>query len=413
MSQSAIVTPIRSASRALMQHAAPATSLHTRFVSVRQATMNLAAGLSGEDCALQSMPDASPVKWHLAHTTWFFETFVLEQAVPRYRHFHPQFRVLFNSYYVGVGERHPRPERGLLSRPTLEDVLRYRVHVDAHMAALLEDDEAQPQKLRELIELGLHHEQQHQELILMDILHAFSRNPGDPAYDKAWTGAASRADAAWLEVPSGLYMIGHEDDGFAFDNESARHRVWLDPFEISDRLVTAGEYRAFIEDGGYVRPNLWLSDGWAIVEAEGWQAPLYWRAEAQGWNTFSLAGRQPIDDAAPVTNVSYYEAEAYARWAGARLPSEAEWEVAATQLPLSQIADSAWQWTASAYLPYPGFRRAEGAVGEYNGKFMINQMVLRGGASITPAGHARRTYRNFFPPSTRWAFSGIRLARDA
>jgi ergothioneine biosynthesis protein EgtB len=380
-----------------------------RYRTIRTHTETLAAPLSPEDCQLQSMPDASPVKWHLAHGSWFFETFLLAPRLAAYRIFDPAFAVLFNSYYVGVGERHPRAERGLVSRPALDEVLAYRLHVDAAMARVIPllDDEGLA-----LLELGLQHEQQHQELILMDIQHALSRNPADPAYDRAWRVPIDRGPADWRDVPGGLHSIGHSGEGFAFDNEGAAHRVFLEPFAVRTTLVTNGEYAAFIEDGGYRRPELWLSDGWAEVERQGWAAPLYWRAEEKGWSRFSLAGRAPLVPDEPVLHLSYYEAEAFARWAGARLPTEAEWEVAARLGLLRQQADAGWQWTGSAYLPYPGFRTAEGAVGEYNGKFMINQMVLRGGCVATPPGHARATYRNFFPPASRWMFSGLRLVRE-
>ncbi len=384
----------------------PATGVALRYAAVRAATLALAAPLSPEDCQMQSMADASPVKWHLAHTSWFFETFLLS-ALPGYRVFDPAFAVLFNSYYVSVGNRHPRAERGLITRPSLAEVFAYRAHVDAAMAVLLDGPCA-----TDLVELGLQHEQQHQELILMDVLHAFSLNPNAPVYAPTRHAPDADGPASWLAVPGGIHEIGHDGNGFAFDNEGARHRVWIDAFEIADRLVTAGEYAAFIADGGYRRPELWLSDGWTAVEEGGWSAPLYWREADGGWSLFSLAGEQPLDPDAAVINLSFYEADAFARWAGGRLPTEAEWEVAATTFVLRQQDNTAWQWTGSAYLPYPGFRQAEGAVGEYNGKFMINQMVLRGGASITPDGHSRPTYRNFFPPAARWAFSGIRLARD-
>lgn len=356
------------------------------------------------------MPDASPVKWHLAHTSWFFETFLLGALLPDYRPFNPAFSVLFNSYYVGVGERYPRPSRGLLTRPSLEEVHAYREHVDTGMVALMDIID---QLLWEgLVELGLQHEQQHQELILMDIQHALSCNPLQPEYRPPTATRRDRASSRWIDIPGGLYEIGHDGAGFAFDNEAPRHRVWLEPFRIADRLVTAGEYLLFIADGGYQRPEYWLSDGWATLEAEGWTAPLYWQDEGEEWTCFSLEGRRRLDPAAPVFHVSYYEADAFARWAKCRLPTEAEWEVAAAQVLLREVSDQAWQWTASPYVAYPGFAPAAGAVGEYNGKFMVNQYVLRGGSLATPSGHARLTYRNFFPPSARWAFSGIRLARS-
>jgi len=390
---------------------APDARLIERFDRIRAATEALAAPLSAEDCQVQSMPDVSPTKWHLAHLSWFFETFLLGPHLAGYRCFDPAYAVLFNSYYVGVGDRHPRPERGLLSRPSLDEILAYRRHVDDAMRRLLEDPD--PAWLL-LVELGLQHEEQHQELILMDIQHVLSRNPTDPAYSQAPPALSCiRGPAEWLSIPGGLYEIGHDGAGFAFDNEGPRHRTWLEPFDIADRLVTAGEYRNFIDDDGYRRAELWLSDGWDMVVAEAWNAPLYWRQDADGWTRFSLSGRLPLAAEEPVLHLSYYEADAFARWSGNRLPTEAEWEVAAVQGGLRQRDELGWQWTASPYVAYPGFRPDTGAVGEYNGKFMINQMVLRGGSFATPQGHARPTYRNFFPPAARWAFSALRLARDA
>ena len=382
-----------------------------RYVRVRARTEDLVAPLSAEDCQVQSMPDASPAKWHLAHVSWFFETFLLRPHLPGYETCCPDYAVLFNSYYVAIGERHPRPQRGLLTRPSLDEVMAYRRHVDAAMAELME--RVAYAEWAGLVELGCQHEEQHQELILMDIQHALSCNPLQPAYVQTRTSSDTRAARAggWRDVPGGLYEIGHKGDGFHFDNEAPRHRVWLEPFSISERLVTAGEYRAFMEDGGYSRPELWLSEGWDWVAREGWQAPLYWSESEAGWSRFSLAGKRPVDPAEAVLHVSYYEADAFARWSGARLPTEAEWEVAAGHVPLAQLDDWGWQWTASAYLPYPGYAAPPGAVGEYNGKFMINQMVLRGGSLATPEGHARPTYRNFFPAGARWAFTAIRLVR--
>jgi ergothioneine biosynthesis protein EgtB len=392
--------------------AAPARDSNTvqRYLKIRTASEALAVPLSAEDCQVQSMPDASPTKWHLAHTSWFFETFLLAEHQPGYRPFDPAYAVLFNSYYVSVGERHPRPERGLLSRPSLDEVRAYRRHVDEAMLRLLQGCVAPA--LAALVELGLQHEQQHQELILMDIQHALSCNPLEPAYGADPTPRLETTEAGWSNIPGGVYEIGHAGDTFAFDNEYPRHRVWLESFQIADQLVSARDYLRFIEEGGYRRPELWLSDGWACAEAEGWEAPLYWRKERDGWTRFSLRGRQPLEPAEPVLHISYYEADAFARWTGKRLPTEAEWEVAASQGRLHKLYDQGWQWTASAYSPYPGFRPAEGAVGEYNGKFMVNQMVLRGGSLVTPPGHARLTYRNFFPAAARWAFSAIRLAND-
>jgi ergothioneine biosynthesis protein EgtB len=404
-----------------------------RYRSVRQKTLELAAPLSAEDCALQSMPDASPVKWHLAHTTWFFETFLLEQQ-PRYRRFDPAYRVLFNSYYDAVGDRHPRPERGMLSRPGVDEVLAYRRHVDNAMWRLISTQKF-PQSL---VELGVQHEQQHQELILTDLKHLLSRNPLKPAYQKQWPLTPIRARAQrWIAFEGGLHEIGHAGPEFAFDNEMPRHRVWLEPFEIASHPVTHGDFLRFIEDGGYRRPQHWLSAGWDLVLGRGWQAPLYWERIGSGWHTFTLHGMVPVDPNTPICHVSFFEAEAYARWAGGRLPTEAEWELASRGAPregnflessalhplasredpaagtLSQAFGDVWEWTRSEYAPYPGFRAAPGAVGEYNGKFMSNQYVLRGGSCATPQSHIRSTYRNFFPADARWQFSGVRLARDA
>jgi len=388
----------------------PAGEMIEHYGAIRAATEALTAGLSAEDCQVQSMPDVSPAKWHLAHTTWFFETFLLQPLLPAYDQFDPACAVLFNSYYVGVGARHPRAERGLLTRPSLDRILAYRRHVDAAMMRLMH--EVPEEAWSALTELGCQHEQQHQELILMDIQHVLSCNPMQPAVRTAVPRSGTAASPEWRRMLGGLFEIGHSGGGFAFDNESPRHRVWLEPFELADCVVSAGDYLQFIEDGGYTRPELWLSDGWAMVDAQAWQAPLYWEQRADEWTRFSLEGRRTLEPAEPISHISYYEADAYARWAGCRLPTEAEWEVAACQTELRQLYNQLWQWTASPYVPYPGFSPAPGAVGEYNGKFMINQMVLRGGSFATPAGHSRATYRNFFPPAARWAFSGIRLARS-
>jgi len=413
---------------------ASAASLAARFAAIRRQTLGLAAPLSAEDCALQSMPDASPAKWHLAHTTWFFETFVLATFAPAYVPFDRSFRVLFNSYYKGVGDQHPRPERGLLSRPDLACVLAYREHVNAAMAALLRDA---PPAAAALVELGLHHEQQHQELILTDVKHLFSRNPARPAYHGGRPPAPVRPQPArWWAYAGGLVHVGAAGNGFAFDNEMPRHRVFVEPFALAARPVTNGEYAQFIADGGYRRPELWLAHGWDTVAARGWEAPLYWEHAPSGWRAFTLHGMADLDADAPVCHVSQFEADAYARWRGARLPTEFEWELAAAGAPASgnllesgalhpqpprdagapdvpvQLFGDVWEWTASAYAPYPGFRAAAGAVGEYNGKFMSSQYVLRGGSCVTPQSHIRATYRNFFPPDARWQFSGIRLARD-
>jgi ergothioneine biosynthesis protein EgtB len=379
-----------------------------RYRQVRSQTLALVAPLSAEDCAAQSMPEASPAKWHLAHTSWFFETFVLERWEVGFRPFDAAFRVLFNSYYNAVGDKHPRPQRGLLTRPGLDQVLAYRADVDARLLRLLATADA---PALELVALGLHHEQQHQELLLTDVLHLFSRNPLWPAYGETPPRTAGTQALQWLKFDETLAEIGHGGEGFAFDNEGPRHRVFLPAYELASRLVNNGEYAAFIDAGGYQDPALWLSEGWDWLQAEGREHPLYWQRGAQGWNEFTLGGLQPLDGRAAATHLSYYEAEAYARWAQARLPTEAEWEHAAGQPGLLQQDNTCWQWTASAYLPYPGFRASAGAVGEYNGKFMLNQMVLRGGSVATPRSHVRATYRNFFPAGACWQFSGVRLAR--
>lgn len=381
-----------------------------RYQAVRRYTEQLIAPLSPEDLVVQSMPDASPGKWHLAHTTWFFETFLLQPNLAEYRPFDAHFAYLFNSYYEAVGPRQPRPQRGMMTRPTLDQVLAYRTYVDLHMQDLLQT--TLNKEASELFDLGLAHEQQHQELLLMDTLHLFSLSSLKPAYDALWPRDKSGRKGKWRALDGGLGDIGHAGEGFSFDNESPRHKVWLEPFEISDRLVTNGQWLAFIEAGGYQQANWWLSEGWTTVQAEDWQAPFYWYRQGDDWYEFSLRGLHPLDPNAPVTHVSYYEAAAYAHWAEARLPTEAEWEVAAHAGLLEQLDDVGWQWTQSAYSAYPGFRPAASAVGEYNGKFMINQMVLRGGASVTSPDHARIAYRNFFAANQRWMFSAVRLARD-
>jgi ergothioneine biosynthesis protein EgtB len=414
---------------------AESPTLQSRYESVRAATRAIAAPLSDEDCAIQSMPDASPVKWHLAHTSWFFETFVLEPHLPGYRAFNPAFRTLFNSYYNAVGDRHPRPHRGLLSRPSRAEVIAYRRHVDIGMQALLQQPEPAVAAAANLITLGLNHEQQHQELMLTDVLHMLSCNPLEPAYTEAdAVGHGVAPSLTWVEHEAGLVEVGHDGAGFAFDNETPRHRQYVHRYALASRPVTNGEYLAFIGDGGYRRPELWLSEGWDWINAHRVDAPLYWRRDG-GWRQFTLHGSLPLDPAAPVCHASLFEADAYARWAGARLPTEAEWETAAAPYPvdghfiedrvlrplpsinrgapLMQLFGGVWEWTQSAYAPYPGYRPATGAIGEYNGKFMANQYVLRGGSFATPRSHIRATYRNFFPATARWQFSGLRLARDA
>ena len=400
---------------------------------VRAATEALCQGLSAEDQCIQSMPDASPTKWHLAHTTWFFENFLLAPRLG-FRPFHPSFGYLFNSYYESVGPRYERPRRGLLSRPGIEVIHAYRRHVDQAMGELLEEPLA-PESVA-LVALGINHEQQHQELILTDIAHAFWCNPLRPAYraGESSIGAQEAEELRWFAWPEGIHAVGTDGSGFSFDNERPRHLAWVPEVELASRLVTCGEYLAFIDEGGYRRPELWLSDGWRTVKERGWAAPLYWELQESGWWQFTPGGMRPVAEAEPVAHVSLYEADAYARWAGARLPSEEEWERAAAGAPVSgnlaeqgrfhpapaspardrpaQLFGDLWEWTRSSYGAYPGYRPAPGALGEYNGKFMCNQMVLRGGSCATPASHLRASYRNFFPPDARWQLSGIRLAKE-
>ncbi|MGH9129813.1 MAG: ergothioneine biosynthesis protein EgtB [Acidimicrobiales bacterium] len=410
----------------------------SQYLAMRGLTEELAKPLGPEDQTVQSMPDASPTKWHRAHTTWFFETFILNNHCPAYKMLDPAYTYLFNSYYEAVGARHPRPGRGLLTRPGIEEVARYRSHVDQAMLDLL-DGGPLAGEVAALAELGTNHEQQHQELLLMDIKHLLSCNPLHPAYRSlSGPGATGAAPPpSWVGHPGGPVEVGHAGSGFAFDNESPRHLVQLTPFVVASQPVTNGEWLCFIEDGGYQRPELWLSDGWATVQAQGWEAPQYWSRDPDcgaggGWQAFTLGGQRRVHPSEAVCHVSYYEADAFARWAGARLPTEAEWETIAAGRPDSggfldldvchprpvspaqhSLIGDVWQWTASSYAPYPGFQAAPGAVGEYNGKFMVSQYVLRGASCLTPPGHARVTYRNFFPPWARWCVSGVRLAQDA
>ena len=408
----------------------PELDLLRRYEEIRAWTMRLAEPLSAEDQMVQSMPDASPTKWHLAHTTWFFETFVLSEYLPGYKPFDPSFRNVFNSYYKQLGSHPVRSTRGTFSRPDSQNVLDYREFVDVAITNLLSNDLSQEAKV--LLELGLNHEQQHQELILTDIKHAFWSQPLQPAYHSANPSGVRSAALNWVKFNGGICPVGHANRSFAFDNESPKHEVLLQPFRLASRLVTNGEFLGFMEDGGYRRPELWLSEGWDTVCQQGWSHPFYWENEENEWRQFTLSGVQPLDRDEPVSHVSYFEADAYARWAGARLPREEEWEVAArsvaiegnfaescrlapTAAPsgrLTQLFGDLWEWTASPYVAYPGFHPAAGAVGEYNGKFMCNQFVLRGGSCATPRSHIRATYRNFFPAPARWQFTGIRIAAD-
>jgi len=424
-----VATPI-AAQTAELAHLQPT------YRSVRRQTEALCEPLACEDYGLQAAPETSPPKWHLAHTTWFFEQFVLLPFLPGYREFHPGFAQLFNSYYETVGPFFPRAQRGQLSRPTVAEVRRYRAQVDQAIGELVGVARAADcEEIGARLLLGIHHEQQHQELLLTDIKYSLSINPLRPVYRAApELSMAAAPELLWLQREGGLQQFGHGGDGFAYDNESPRHRVWLEPFRLASRPVTQGEFLAFMEDRGYQRPELWLSEGWATVRQHGWQAPLYWKRLDGAWWQFTLAGLQPIDSGAPVSHVSYFEADAYARWAGQRLPTEQEWETVAAEVAvsgnflesgllrpvaaapgadgLSQVFGDVWEWTQSAYQPYPGFRPPSGALGEYNAKFMCSQLVLRGGSCATPQSHIRASYRNFFYPADRWQFSGVRLADD-
>ena len=442
MTPTDLLTPVRSTPAARPSRAGDpsSTALTARYDAVRAQTERLTGPLEVEDCVVSSMPDVSQTKWHLAHTSWFFETFVLAVHDPAYRSPNPRYAFLFNSYYVQAGERHCRAQRGLVTRPTVREVFAYRAHVDEAMRRLVQliaGDAAHP--AAPLIELGLHHEQQHQELLVTDIKHVLWTNPLRPAYrptgDGADTTRATSIENAWVDFEGGVAWIGHEGAAFSYDNEEPRHRVFLEPWRLASRLVTNGEYLRFIRDGGYDRPDLWLSAGRATVQDHTWEAPLYWERDADGrWTEFTLGGTRALDGAAldePVTHVSFYEADAFARWSGHRLPTEFEWEVAAHGLPvdgpfveaerfhpapasagiaLGQLYGDAWQWTQSAYVGYPNYRPSSGAIGEYNGKWMADQWVLRGASCATPRSHARITYRNFFPSDARWQFTGIRLA---
>jgi ergothioneine biosynthesis protein EgtB len=407
-----------------------------QYRQVRQLSEQICAPLAIEDFVVQTMDDVSPPKWNLAHTTWFFETFLLKGFLAGYREFHPRFNYLFNSYYEAVGERHPRPGRGLLSRPTVEEVYRYRRHVDHSMMELLgQADEETWERLAPLVALGLNHEQQHQELMITDLKHILAMNPLRPVYCERRGGPAAASELRWFDYAGGVVEIGLDGAGFSFDNERPRHKIYLEDFRLASRLVTNGEFLEFMEAGGYRQPKYWLSEGWAAVIEKGWDRPLYWEKAEGRWWQMTLSGFRRVDEHEPVCHVSYFEADAYARWRGKRLPTEGEWETAAAGLPIEgnllgqgafhpmsapeggdaprQMYGDVWEWTQSQYSPYPGFQTEEGAIGEYNGKFMCNQFVLRGGSCATPADHIRPTYRNFFPPNARWQFTGIRLAEKS
>jgi len=413
-------------------------SLLKSYNKVRSFSHILAKPLSREDYVVQSMPDVSPTKWHLAHTSWFFEAFVLSKTEKKYKSLHPQYNFLFNSYYVQVGERHSRPKRGLISRPTVDEVYEYREYVDKNMNKIFKNlDDKKFAKIAEVIEIGIHHEQQHQELIITDIKHVLSENPLYPTYKKSAEKKEKKktSSAGWINFDGGIRTIGNEGDNFGYDNEFPLHKTYLEPFSLSSKLVTNGEYLEFLNDGGYSKPELWLSDGWDTVSSNNWESPLYWIKKDGRWHHFSLGGLKELDLSQPVCHISFYEAEAFSRWAGARLPSEFEWEIASKDLKiegnfvdsgnfhpvaikngngnLSQMYGDVWEWTRSPYTPYPGYNTLPGALGEYNGKFMCNQMVLRGGSCATSKSHIRNSYRNFFSPDARWQFMGLRLAKDA
>ncbi len=426
---------------ALTDDASSIDRLFSRYWNVRQTTTALCDSLEPEDFVVQSMPDASPIKWHLAHTTWFFESFILRPYLKGYKPYHDNFNYLFNSYYDGVGERVPRHERGLMTRPTTPEVFSYRHHVDQGIAAILKNGSSTlPNTITSLIVTGINHEQQHQELILTDLKHAFSRNPLRPEYvplsnDRLDQVASEEKELRWTAYQEGVREIGYDGTGFSFDNERPRHRQFVEPFRLASRLATNREWLEFMEDGGYERSECWLSDGWAARTREQWESPLYWDKRGNSWWQFTLSGMKPVNPAEPVCHVSYYEADAFARWFGARLPTEAEWETAADvaiegnflenrrfhpepppvqdSIEPTQLFGDLWEWTLDAYLPFPGFRPESGILGEYNGKFMCNQHVLRGGSCVTPRDHIRLTYRNFFHPWSRWQFSGVRLARNS
>jgi ergothioneine biosynthesis protein EgtB len=407
------------------------SDLLSAYEQVRRWSCTLVEPLSAEDQMVQSMPDASPTKWHLAHTTWFFETFLLTPNLPNYKPFDPAYRILFNSYYKQLGKHPVRSTRGMFSRPSNEEVMQYRSIVDSGMRELFSSDLSR--ELIDLVELGINHEQQHQELIITDLKHAFGSQPLRPVYSAVEHSSAAAPELSWVKFPGGIASIGHAGNGFSFDNESPRHEVLLRPFQLASRLVTNREYLEFMNDGGYSRPELWLSDGWDTLNQQQWDSPFYWEREDNNWKVFTASGYEDVNLDEPVTHISYYEADAFAHWSGKRLPLESEWESAAASAPiegqfaesldfhprsappatgLQQLFGTAWEWTASPYVPYPGFRPAPGVVGEYNGKFMCNQFVLRGGSCATPQSHIRASYRNFFPPHARWQFMGIRLAAD-